>query len=91
MAKRKPQHSGGHQRAADKVRAWGYANPWYTCPHCNLPLLPGVPGKDTWDAGHVVDGTINGALRPEHSSCNRSAGATAGNFARRTPPPSRHW
>ena len=91
MPKRKPQHSGAYQRMADKVRAWGYANPDYTCPKCGLPLLPGVPGMDTWDAGHVRDGEVGGALRPEHAKCNRSAGATAGNLARKTPPPSRHW
>jgi len=41
------------------------------------------PGKRiTWHAGHVVDGDRFGPLRAEHSDCNTSAGARAGNVRR---------
>jgi hypothetical protein len=43
------------------------------------------PGKPvTWHAGHTVDGDNLAALLPEHSTCNQSAGATAGNLSRST-------
>ena len=37
----------------------------------------------------LMDGDMAGGLRPEHSHCNRSAGASAGNAARE--PRSRRW
>ena len=44
------------------------------CPRCEEPIEPG----QAWDAGHVVSlaegGHPLGELRPEHASCNRSAG-----------------
>lgn len=87
----KPQHSGTYAADARRVKQWAYAHPGYRCPRCGQPLLPGVPGYDRWDAGHVIDGQVGGALRPEHARCNRSAGATAGNLARKSAPPSRSW
>ena len=59
------------------------------CPRCEQLIAP----TDEWDAGHVdslVDGGHpDGARRPEHAYCNRSAGGKSGaarRRARRRPP-----
>lgn len=70
-------HRGTHQRRAKAVTDAAYADPTTTCWRCGLTLAD-KPG-DTWDAGHTTDGQVDGHLAPEHSSCNRSAGATNGN------------
>jgi 5-methylcytosine-specific restriction endonuclease McrA len=67
-------------------------------PYCraNICLLPGIPirytgirGPDSLDVGHIVardnDHRTQWTVpdtRPEHSRCNRSAGASAGNRKR---------
>jgi hypothetical protein len=67
-------------------------------PHCMAPrcMLPGLPirytgrrGPDSLDVGHLVDRARDqrtvwtvADTRPEHSRCNRSAGASAGNRKR---------
>jgi hypothetical protein len=66
-----------------------YADPNTVCGRCGLTLAD-KPG-DTWDAGHVNSGQVGGPLRPEHSSCNRSAGATEGNRRRIGLTPTRDW
>jgi len=88
---KKPHHMGSYHRRALRLRAAANANPATVCWRCGDPLLPDVPGKDRWTAGHLVDGQVGGALAPEHASCNYGAGAKAGNEARRTLPPSRRW
>lgn len=73
---------------AKRVRDAAYADPGTRCWSCGLTLaearamepLRGI----TWDAGHTVDGDNYSPLRAEHSSCNRSRGATAGNQRRAT-------
>lgn len=85
--KRKPaHHRGTHQVRARKVVAAANANPDTRCWRCGQPARPGDP----WQAGHVIDGQVDGELRPEHRSCNASAGATYGNRLRRHPT-SRAW
>jgi hypothetical protein len=77
----KPAHRrGSYHVTAKRVREAAYANPGTTCWRCGLPL-DAKPG-DTWDAGHLRDGDPTSPLLPEHSSCNRSAGATMGNRQR---------
>lgn len=56
-----------------------------TCPRCTLPITTAQP----WDLGHRHDlalgGDPAGAMVPEHSSCNRAAGARLGHTLRRAP------
>ena len=53
------------------------------CPRCGRRILPG----QSWDLGHSeVPGEPS---KPEHSSCNRSAGGRARH--RSGPGPSRVW
>ncbi len=80
-AKAKAHRRGTYQRDAARVRAMAYADPNTRCARCGFTLAD-KPG-DTWDAGHVNSGQVGGPLRPEHSSCNRSAGATEGNQRRK--------
>ena len=80
-AKNKRHYKGSYQQDAARLRAMAYANPDTLCARCGLTLAD-KPG-DTWDAGHAEDGRPGGLLRPEHSSCNRSAGATEGNLRRK--------
>lgn len=47
------------------------------CDRCGRVIRPDEP----WDVGHITDQVLGGThhpsnLRVEHSSCNRSAGAT---------------
>lgn len=79
-AKAKAHRRGSYQVDAARVRARAYADPTTTCRRCGMTLAD-KPG-DTWDAGHVIDGVPGSPLAPEHSSCNRSAGATEGNRRR---------
>jgi hypothetical protein len=81
-------HRGTYAARARKVRAAANANPATRCWRCGLTLAE-VPGS-TWDAGHLSDGRADSALAPEHSTCNRSAGATMGN-RRRTQGTTREW
>ena len=80
-AKNKRHYKGSYQQDAAQLRAMAYANPDTRCARCGLTLAD-KPG-DTWDAGHAEDGRPGGLLRPEHSSCNRSAGAIEGNRRRK--------
>ena len=68
------------------------------CPRCGLMIWPGQP----WDVGHAIDlardpdqshtragvraAIRDNLLRPEHESCNRSAGAAMGNRMRKRGP-----
>ena len=76
----KPYHNGrSYRRRARAVRMAAYLNPETKCRRCGLTLEQRrvTHPHDTWDAGHVVDGEVGGALAPEHASCNRSAGIRA--------------
>lgn len=54
------------------------------CSRCLEPIDPTEP----WDAGHIDDlalgGAADGAVAPEHRSCNRRAGARLGLALRST-------
>jgi hypothetical protein len=88
-AKARAHRRGSYQRDAARVRAAAYADRSTVCRRCGLTLAD-KPG-DTWDAGHIHDGVPGSPLAPEHSSCNRSAGATAGNRRRLGLRPTRDW
>jgi hypothetical protein len=85
-AKSRAHYRNGYRKLADMVKAAAYADPSTPCARCGLTLAEHPPTKSgkppSWDAGHVVDGEIGGRLRPEVASCNRSAGARAGNRRR---------
>jgi len=81
----RPHHQGGYARQARLVRAAANANPLTRCARCGELARRGDP----WTAGHVNDGEVGGQLRPEHRSCNASAGAAYGNQLRE--PRSERW
>lgn len=65
-------------------RLWQSRLPW-PCRRCGLDIVPG----QRWDLGHppgagVAEGgsVRSRGLEPEHSSCNRSAGARLRNLRR---------
>lgn len=73
-------YNGAHKRTR---KAWAplVATGQVNCWRCNKPIEQG----SRWDVGHVP----NAASRPEHMTCNRSAGAIEGNRKRR--PSSRYF
>jgi hypothetical protein len=83
-------YSGDYQRRARAVRQAANANPLTRCWRCGRTLDEHGPGV-RWDAGHLRDGDPTSPLAPEASSCNRSAGAAAGNRRRRGLEVSREW
>lgn len=88
-----PHHRGAHQARARKLTAWAYANPDTPCGRCGKTLGQHPPG-DRWEAGHVIDGQVDGPLRPEARSCNRRAAAERTNalrLAKRTAHTSAAW
>lgn len=90
MPARDRQHyTGSYDQRAKAVRAAANADPSTRCRRCGLTLEErrrANPGKRiVWDAGHLEDGNYLSPLVPEHSDCNRSAGARLGNAKRRLP------
>lgn len=83
-------YSGDYQRRARLVRLAAYADLETRCWRCGRTLAE-HGHKARWDAGHIRDGDPTSPLAPEASSCNRSAGATAGNLRRRQLITSREW
>ena len=78
-------YSGTFQKDARRVRKAAYDDPSTKCPTCGLTLEQAQVGARTpvtWDAGHMLDGVKGSPLIAQHSSCNRSAGARAGNAKR---------
>ena len=74
-----PHHQGSYKGRARRVREAAYRDPTTRCWRCGLTLEEKQrtrPG-DTWQAGHLVDGEVDGALAAEHRSCNAAAGARA--------------
>jgi hypothetical protein len=88
---KRAHYRGDYARGAAHVRALAYGDPTTRCWRCGLTLAERRVSnpRATWDAGHLEDGAIGGALAPECSTCNRSAGAAAG--YRRGQPRSRKW
>ena len=89
--RKRAHYRGDYAKRAARVRAAAYADPTTTCWRCGLTLdeARAAHPHTKWDAGHLEDGAVGGALRPEHSHCNRSAGAALGNARRE--PRSRRW
>ena len=90
--KKRQHYTGNYQRRAAAIRAAAYANAATRCRRCGLTLeqVRRTNPKATWDAGHVIDGMVDGPLAAECSRCNRSAGAIARNNAIKEPT-SRQW
>jgi len=101
-ARNRAHYSGDYTRRARELVARAYADPMTRCQRilengavCGLTLAQhprhksGTPAR--WDAGHVNDGQVDGPLRPEVSTCNRSAGARAGARRKRSFRTSRRW
>lgn len=80
-AKNRQHYTGSYAARAKAVRAAAYADPNTQCWRCGRTLKAHGPTVK-WDAGHIRDGDPTSPLAPEASSCNRSAGATAGNLRR---------
>ena len=94
------QRGLGAEHQADRKRLLAALRPGESCWRCELPMWP----HQQLDRDHIVDRAMGGAAGPAvlaHSRCNRSAGARAGNRARRarragrmrplTSGPSRAW
>ena len=87
MTGRKPWHAGSYARRAQAVRNAADANPATRCWRCGLTKAEhGRP----WQAGHHLDGQIDGMLQAECERCNASAGAVRGNRMR-TQGTTRRW
>jgi hypothetical protein len=88
MAKIKPaHHRGSHQVRAARLVALANANPSTVCWRCGQPARAGDP----WQAGHKVDGMVDGPLAAEHRSCNARAGQALSAKRRRPLQTSRDW
>ena len=100
-SRNRDHYKGSYSTRSAKVRDDAYADINTRCWRCGrtlaeeqarLPLR-----KITWHAGHVIDGDYLSPLLAEHSSCNTSAGAKAGNAKRTKRPrsaglnPSERW
>jgi hypothetical protein len=70
----KAHHAGSFPKRSALVRRMAYADPSTRCWRCGRTLPEHGP-RARWTAGHVIDGQIDGELRPEASTCNYSAGA----------------
>jgi hypothetical protein len=76
---RRPHYAGNYKVRAAAVRRRAYLDPTTRCRRCGLTLEERrvTHPADNWDAGHLHDGEVGGALVAEHTSCNRAAGARA--------------
>ena len=92
-----PHHRGTYPKRSRQLVALARAMQSTTCWRCGRTLAEHEPHKNgkpaKWTAGHMVDGEVDGPLAPEASTCNFSAGATAGNRKRGRGDngPSRDW
>lgn len=78
----KPLHyQGSYHVRARRVREQAAADPLTRCWRCDRTLDQHPKGA-RWTAGHLTDGEVGGMLLPEASTCNYSAGASAGNRKR---------
>jgi hypothetical protein len=64
-------YRGSYDRRARALVAAANADSETVCWRCGRKARSGDP----WQAGHVRDGDPTSPLRPEHRSCNASAGA----------------
>lgn len=86
MANAAHHQARSYRRRAEAIRAAANADPNVKCWRCGRTLDEHPPHADgasaVWTAGHTIDGDNASPLMPEASTCNYSAGATAGNRAR---------
>jgi len=68
------------RRAGAAMRAQAYADPYHRCPTCGKTLAEN-PGA-TWDADHIIPGSLAAGLRIRCSKCNRADGARMVNARR---------
>lgn len=84
-----PHHRGTYHRRSLAIVTAARSNPATRCWRCGRTLTEHPPHHNGrppfWTAGHIIDGQVNGELRPEASTCNYSAGAR-----RRNHQPSQH-
>ena len=84
---KKPHHRGSFDRRAKMVRVAAYADPDTRCHRCGFRLNEGPFHRhdhtEKWEAGHVVDGEVDGWLMPETRSCNRRDAARKLNARKR--------
>lgn len=96
-ARNRAHYRGTYGRRAREVRRRANADPSTRCWRCGRTLDQHEPHHDGrpphWQAGHLIDADPSSPLAPEASTCNTSAGATAGNTGRRRRgnPHSRRW
>ena len=76
---KQPHYAGSYKRRAAALRRMAYLDVTTTCRRCGLTLEArrATHPHETWQAGHLVDGEVGGALVAEHASCNQAAGARA--------------
>lgn len=69
-------HRGTYHRRSRLVVAAARADLSTRCWRCNRTMaeIRKVKPRAIWTAGHLVDGQIEGELRPECSPCNFGAG-----------------
>jgi hypothetical protein len=89
-----PAHYRGDYAArARAIRTAARLDPATRCHRCHLTQAEYAATHGdraaTWQAGHLINGQVDGWLAPEHARCNASAGATHGNTQRQHP--SRNW
>ena len=82
----KDHYKGTYRARSQAVRLQARLTPTL-CARCGQLIEP----HQAVDAGHIQDGQIDGPLQAEHATCNRSAGATAGNKKRQGLRNSRQW
>ena len=70
-----PHYAGTYQRRAKALRDAANADPSTTCWRCGRTQSQhGQP----WQAGHLNDGEVDGALAAECRGCNAKAGGKHG-------------
>jgi hypothetical protein len=82
-----PHHRGTYHRRSLALVAAAYANPDTRCGRCGRTLSQHPPTRTgrppRWSAGHIIDGQVDGPLRPEVLSCNSRAGQALSTIAQR--------
>lgn len=83
---KQPHHRGPFDRRGKALRTAAYADPDTRCRRCGHRLHEGPEhrhdGTERWEAGHLIDGQVDGLLVPETRSCNRRAAARTTNAKR---------
>lgn len=83
-------HKGSHQRRARAIVNAADADPSTRCWRCRRTK---AQHRRRWQAGHVIDGQIEGELRAECEECNAREGGKLGAARKgaRSLPVTRDW